>query len=203
MNFLKNTSAWMMRQKTLTEQYWLDRLANVMLARGVGIDRVNIGGKVLAVVRHVELERELIVPGLNIVTNAGDEYYAERGAAETPGTDFATVGGIRLGSDNTAPTKTDTDVTTFLAGTGHAIDGTYPQSDDSDGDNPDAAADAVSYRYSYTTAQGNANSIIELAIVDNTTTPTVALTHALFAASFNKTSSDTLKVFVTHTFNGV
>jgi hypothetical protein len=47
------------------------------------------------------------------------------------------------------------------------------------------------------------SGIIEGAIVDDRTTPTAALTHFLFAASFNKTSSDTLKVFVNHTMNGV
>lgn len=60
----------------------------------------------------------------------------------------------------------------------------------------------VTWRYSYSTSEGNIASIAELAIVDNRTTPTAALCHALFAASFTKTSSDTLKIFVNHTFTG-
>ena len=82
-------------------------------------------------------------------------------------------------------------------------DATYPQTDDQDGDNTGAGVDIVTWRYSYTTAQGNVVDIIEGAIVDNDTTPTAALCHFLFAGIFTKTSSDTLKVFVNHTFTGV
>ena len=73
---------------------------------------------------------------------------------------------------------------------------------DSDGDNTGSGVDIVSWRYSYLTTEGNVSGIIEGAIVDDDTTPTGALTHFLFAASFNKTSSDTLKVFVNHEFAG-
>jgi len=48
----------------------------------------------------------------------------------------------------------------------------------------------------------NIASIDECAIVDNRTTPTAALCHAEFSPSFTKTSADTLKIFVNHTFNG-
>lgn len=198
--FLKLTSQAMQRYKLNLAQYWMDMLVEQMM-RGRQQELV-IGGKILAVLRDPLLGRELVIPGLNIVTNDGDVYYAQLGASEAATNDFA-AGGLRLGDDNTAPTKTDTDVTNFLAGTGHAVDGTYPQSNDGDGDNSGAGTDVTTYRYSYTTAQGNATGIIEGAIVDNTTTPTVALTHFLFAASFNKTASDTLKVFVNHTMNGI
>ena len=140
------------------------------------------------------------IPGANIVTNDGDLYYAQRGAGETPTNTYV---GFRLGTDNTTPTKTDTDVTTFLSGSGKNTDATYPKTNDGDSDNTGAGTDVVSWRVSYTTAEANGTGIEELAIVDNITTPTTALTHALFAASFDKTSSDTLKVFVNHTINGV
>jgi carbon monoxide dehydrogenase subunit G len=154
---------------------------------------------VLALLRDVRTGLLRAVPGCNIVTNDGDQYYAEAAV----GTPSWSVAGMRLGTDNTTPTKTDTDVTTFLAGSGKAIDGTYPQTDDGDADNTGAGVDIVTWRVSYGTSEGNGTGIIELAIVDNITTPTKALTHALFGASFNKTSSDTLKVFANHTFNGV
>jgi len=198
--FLKLTSQCIQRFQVNVSRYWLDEIiAQVMKRRE---REVAIGGQVFAVLRDPLLERELIVPGLNIVTNAGDVYYAQLGAGEAVTNDFA-AGGLRLGDDNTAPTKGDDDVTAFLAGTGHAIDAAYPKTDDDDGDNGDAGTDVVSWRYSYTTAQGNAADIIEGAIVDNIVTPTAALTHFLFAAAFGKTSSDTLKVFVNHTMNGV
>ena len=145
-------------------------------------------------------KRKKYISGANIVTNSGDLHYAELGAGETPTNTYV---GMRLGTSAAAVGKTDTDVTTFLAGSGKNIDATYPMTNDSDGDNTGSGTDIISYRVSYGTSEGNGVDIAELAIVDNIVTPTVALTHALFAALFTKTSSDTLKVFVNHTMNGV
>jgi len=200
--FLKLTSQFIQRYKRVNlAQYWMDLVVAQLMSHQQP-QQLAISGQVVAVLRDPRLERELIVPGLNIVSNAGDLYYAQLGAGEAVTFDFA-AGGLRLGDNNTAPAKTNTDVTNFLAGTGHAVDATYPKTDDDDGDNSGAGTDVVSYRYSYTTAQGNANGIVEGAIVNNTTTPAAALTHFLFGAAFNKTSSDTLKVFVNHTMNGI
>jgi len=136
----------------------------------------------------------------NIVTNDGDQYYAEAAV----GAPSWTVAGIRLGTGTAAATKTDTDVTTYLAGSGKAMDGTYPMTNDTDPDNAAGKGiDIVSWRVSHATTEGNGNNIAELALVDNIAAPTKALTHALFAATFNKTSSDTLKTFINHTMNGV
>lgn len=202
MNFLRLKSGAIEQFRQRHPQYWLDMLVErVRRQRGPDAGEL-IFGKVLAVKRHAYLDLELVVPGINIVTNDGDAYYAQVAAGETPGDDF-TAGGLRLGDDNTAPTKSDTDVTNFLAGTGHAEDATYPQTNDGDADNTGAGVDIVTWRFSYTTAQGNAAGIIEGAIVDNITTPTAALTHFLFAGAFTKTSSDTLKVFCNHEFSGI
>jgi len=169
-----------------------------------GREDVRITGRVKAILENIHTGDKRIVHGVNIVTNDGDTYYAQSACAETPDDDFDNVAaGLRLGDDNTTPTKSDTDVTSFLSGTDHAVDGTYPQTDDQDSDNTGAGVDIVTWRYSYTTAQGNAVDIIEGAIVDNDGTPTAALCHFLFAGIFTKTSSDTLKVFVNHTFLGV
>jgi len=136
----------------------------------------------------------------NIVTNAGDQYYAEAAV----GAPSWTVAGMRLGTGVAAATKADTDVTTFIAGSGKAVDASYPMTNDTDPDNAAGKGiNIVSWRVSHATTEGNGNNIAELALVDNITTPTKALTHALFAALFNKTSSDTLKTFVNHTMNGV
>lgn len=202
MNFLRLKSEAVARFRQRHPDYWLDMLVERMLSERQ--DQVAIAGTVLAVLRQPALGLDTVIPGLNIVTNDGDLYYAQMAAGETPDDDFdGASSGLRLGSDNTSPTKTDTDVTTFLSGTGHALDGTYEQTDDQDADNTGAGADILTWRYSYTTGEGNQNGIIEGAIVDDRTTPTAALTHFLFAASFNKTSSDTLKVFVNHEMSGV
>lgn len=205
MNFLRNISEFEQRRQHIMASvgaYWLDRLVEKQHTELK--NRIALTGKVLAVLRNPELERELLIPGLNIVTNAGDEYYAESSVAETPTNDFDAAGaGFRLGTSNTAPTKTDTDVTTEDSAGRKATDATYPRTSDPDGDNTGSGNDIVTWRVSYTTAEAIITGIWEGAIVDNRTTPTAALTHFLFAASFNKTASDTLKVFVNHEMLGV
>jgi len=167
-------------------------------------EELQIVGRVIAVLENKKTGHKRIIHGLNIITDKGDKYYAQSACAETPTDDFdAAAGGLRLGSDNTPPVKSDDDVITYLAGTAHALDATYPLTADPDPDNIGAGVDIVSWRYSYLTSEGNVDAIIEGAIVDDRTTPTGALSHFLFATPFNKTSSDTLKVFVNHTFNGV
>jgi hypothetical protein len=140
------------------------------------------------------------IHGANIVTDDGDLYYAQRGAAETPTNSYV---GIRLGTATGAPSKSDTDVGTEDSAGRKATDATYPQTNDPDSDNTGAGLDIVSWRFSYAKAEGNITGIAEGAIVDSLTSPTSALTHFLFAAPFTKTANDTLKVFVNHEFLGV
>ena len=187
--------------------YWQDKMVNQIIAANQEAHEKEmlIIGTIMGIRRDVNFpDNPLVIPGLNIVTNDGDVYYAEMSAGQTPTDDFdGGSAGLRLGSSNTSPTKTDTDVTTFLSGTGKALTAGYPNTADADSDNTGSGADVATWQYAYTTAQGNTTGIQEGAIVDDITTPTAALTHFLFAALFDKTSSDTLKVIVNHTFNGV
>lgn len=197
--FLRKLSEGRQRFRRNYPQYWLDALVQQIRRANPQNEGLCITGTVLAILRNELLDAELIMPGINIVTDDGDIYYAQMAAGEAPADDMdAAASGLRLGSDNTTPTKADTDVTTFIAGTGHALDASYEQTDDPDSDNTGAGPNIITWRYSYLTSEGNAGSILEGAIVDNRTTPTAALTHFLFAAGFGKTSSDTLKVFVNH-----
>lgn len=204
MYFLRLTSKLAERFRIAYPQYWLDKLmADIHQANEGGGGPV-LTGQILAILRHPQLEREVTIPGVNLVTNDGDVYYAQSSVAESPTDDFdAAAAGLRLGSAVTAVTKTDTDVTTFLAGTGHVLDATYPLTNDADADNTGAGTDIVTWTYSYLTSEGNAAGIAEGAIVDDRTTPTAALTHFLFAATFTKSSSDTLKCIVNHEILGV
>ena len=167
-------------------------------------EEIQIIGRVIAVLENKKTGYKKIIHGLNIITDKGDKYYAQAACAETPDDDFiAAAAGVRLGNDNTEPAKGDGDVAAFLAGSAHALDAAYPKTNDDDPDNTGKGVDIVSWRFSYLTSEGNVNGVIEGAIVDDRTTPTGALSHFLFAAAFDKTASDTLKVFVNHTFNGV
>ena len=193
------------RLKADYSQYWLDKLVEEIRFVNKDFSGELLIGQILAILRHPQSGEELLVPGLNIVTNDGDVYYAQLAMSDSLTDDFQAAGaGLRLGSDNTTPTKTDTDVTTFLSGSDHVIDGSYPQSNDSDGDNTGAGTSVMTWTYSYLTSEGNVSSIIEGAISDVRAGPSTAvLTHFLFASVFSKTSSDTLKVIVNHTILGV
>jgi hypothetical protein len=167
------------------------------------LDIMKFTGKIVAVLENTKTGETRVVEGKNIVTNDGDIYYAQSAVATGPTNDFdGSNSGLRLGSANTAPNKTATDVLTLLAGTQHALTAAYPKISDVDADNTGGGANIVTWLYSYTTAEGNVTTIVEGSIVDNRTTPTKALTRFTFAASFDKTTSDTLKVFVNHTFTG-
>lgn len=150
-----------------------------------------------------KMSKEVFV-GKNIVTDAGDQYYAELGAAETV-TNFLAPDMVLTTAQN-APSKTTdfSDLTTIPAGGTQDIDATYPQTSDSDTDNPGTTGiDITTWRRSWVT--GNANgTIIGIAILQSAASGTdPLLMHAAFGASFVKTSSDTLKTYVNHRFNGV
>ena len=93
----------------------------------------------------------------NIVTDAGDEYYAYRSVLEQPpdnrfttGAALAFDGIMGLGTAGNAPAKTSdrSDITAITAGSELALDGTYPQRQDGDTNNPDdpLPADSITYR---------------------------------------------------------
>lgn len=190
----------MKRLTKITEFFMKQSAIDEILVR----ERVKITGRVIAVLDNIVTGERRIIHGLNVVTNDGDVFYAQSACGEAVDDDFiGGTSGIRLGDDNTPPTKIDTDVTNFLAGTNKAVEGGYPKSNDLDADNTGAGVDIVTWLYSYTTAQGNAVGIIEGAISDvHAGASTAVLTHFLFAASFDKTASDTLKIFVNHEFDG-
>lgn len=141
-----------------------------------------------------------LVYAKNLVTDDGDLYYAQLGAGEAADNSYV---GMRLGTGVTSTSKSDTDVETENSAGRKALDATYPKTNDLDADNTGAGTDIVTWRTSYTTAEGNINDISEGAIVDDINSPTSALAHWLFSVPFSKTSSDTLKVIVNHRFNGV
>lgn len=167
----------------------------------VAVGEIKMVGRGFAVLTKANGDIEQIEL-VNIVTNEGDKYYAQMAMGETPDTDF-TAGGLRLGTGTTAPAKTDSDVTTFISGSGKAVKSGYPKTADDDADNTGDGVDIATWTFEYLTSEANAVDIAEGAIVNNITTPTAALSHFLFATPFTKTSSDTLKVIVNHQFNGV
>jgi hypothetical protein len=139
----------------------------------------------------------------NVVTNYGDEYYAQRANSETPTYDLE-AGGLKLGNSVTTPTKSDTDVTAYLTATYKALRSGYPTTNDSDVDNVyNGNVDYITWSYLYGSAEAVYSDIKEGAIVDQESSPNVALCHFLFASTIDKKSGESLKVFVNHEFLGV
>jgi len=147
----------------------------------------------------------------NIVTNDGDLYYAQQAVEETPTSDFGGSNGrmeLRTGSATPAKADVFTQVTTPIPTSIQPMTSGYPKTNDSDSDNTGAGTDIVTWLASWTTSDFNSSAIIGGCIhvaggASGATTPgaTKLLSH-FSLTSFNKTSSDTLKIFVNHTFNG-
>jgi len=168
------------------------------------VETIQIIGKVIVVLRNVKTGEKKIIHGINIVTDKGDKYYAQSVCGEIPDDDFdGANSGLRLGSDNTPPKKSDNDVTTFLAESAQALDAGYPKTNDNDLENSGKGVNIVSWRYSYGNDEGNVNGIIEGAIVDDRINPSGALTHFLFDEMFGKSFIVTMEVFVNAVFNGI
>ena len=176
--------------------------------------RVEIHGlEIIAVLTDQLTGQKRVFKTRNIVTNDGDEYYAYRGVNAQPPNDLFTTGAaqafdgiMELGTAGNAPVKASirSDMTAKVASSQKAMDATYPLRNDGDADNTGAGVDVDTYRVSYLTSEANSAGIDRLIITNpSPTAGDQCLMYALFAASFEKTSNDTLKVFVNHTMNGV
>jgi hypothetical protein len=167
-------------------------------------EKVRTAENVYAVLCNTVTGKKRIYECHNLVLDTGDIYYAQLGASEATTNAF---GIMELGTAGTAPAKGQdrSDVSAFVAASQKAHDGTYPQTNDPDGDNPGTVGvDIVTYRVSYGTGEANSAGI-DRVIITNTSpgASEPVLSYAVFGAPFTKTSADTLKVFVNHRFNGV
>lgn len=142
-----------------------------------------------------------LMPASNIVTDAGDLYYAQLGASESPTNAF---GVHELASAGTPAKGADRSAFTMIGSTEKAHTATYPKTNDGDADNTGAGTDIVTYLATYAKGDFSATGITH-GIITNATpgASEPILTGYAFAASFDKTSNDTLKVFVNHQMNGV
>lgn len=186
-------------------------------------EKRRIKGNVVVVLENVITGKKRTYVSKNIVTDAGDLFYSERGALLSLAplvpipTNFTDATGvpdmIMMLFDNTpannAPAKTSdrSDLLgTLIPGSDKVIDATYPQVNDPDADNTGSGLDIITYRVSYTTAEAiNPDSQITDQILTN---PSPAgsepvINHAEFTTPFDKTVNDTMKVFVNHETLGV
>jgi hypothetical protein len=140
---------------------------------------------------------------INIVTDAGDRYYAQRAAGETPTDNFNTM---YLGN-GTQPTWTKTSNYGTLAG---AISGSaktvasgYPKTNDTDPDNTGGGVDVVTWKFSWAKADFSATGINQAVISISGASSSSPILTGFNMTPFDKTSNDTLTIFVNHSFEGV
>lgn len=161
-------------------------------------------GKVLAIVRNEETGLYRVHETHNIITDAGDVYYAQEGAGEAPTNAFDS---LELGdSSSSAPGKSSTsDSINLIANTAKTVKAGYPQTSDPDADNTGDGADVVTWTFEYAAGDFNSADIADgIIVVTGHGAAAPALTHFEFTGgAFAKTASDTLKVIINHTFNGV
>lgn len=149
------------------------------------------------------------VPFGNLVTTAGDQYYARKAiAAISPASASAptAMSGMKLGTSTTAATKSSTGaaLVTYLTGSNAPFDASYPQVA------AVAGTDTGWYAiYQTTWAAGTATSatINEVAAVNDAGTngtSTAANTYArgVFASTVDKASNEPLIVIWNHKFLG-
>ena len=144
---------------------------------------------------------KIIIPGHNIITDAGDLFLAQRAAAESPTNGFTTWEQCSAGTPGKAANRSNF---TAIGSSQQAQDGTYPKTNDGDSDNTGAGTDIRTTRCSYTAASFS-HAAITHAIITNTSpgASEPIYTGFAWAASINKTSADTLKVFHNATMTGV
>ena len=171
--------------------------------------------------------------GKNQVTNDGDIYYATRAgvdpsATTLPDTNFFNAACV-LQNPSSADTIAKTDdyddvnspiLNTTISGTttnGNAVknvESGFPKVNDTTTENTGKDVDAVTYKFTWTTAQINTsagNAITGGAILDQADVTngvpaagSKILTHWNFVSpsSFHKTNTDTLTLYVNHTMSG-
>ena len=163
--------------------------------------KVSIAENVIAVITHADGSKT-IRRGKNIITDAGDVYYAQRACTETPTNTFANLylGSTAVPSTGKASTYASH---TPIASTSKAKASGYPKSNDNDANNLDAAADVISWKFAYTANEFTASSVTELVVAKAAASGTdPVLSHAAFSPAFAVTAADVLTVFLNHTVTG-
>lgn len=147
----------------------------------------------------------------NLVTDAGDRYYAELAVIGFQGSGSPTNSFqyLELGTAGNTPTKSSdrSDVTSKVSSSIKVVSSGYPTTNDTDTLNTGAGVDIISWKFEYGTAEANASGI-DRCIITNGPSPGASEAvlnygDSFTGGSFTKTSNDLLTVYVNHRLNGV
>jgi hypothetical protein len=144
----------------------------------------------------------------NLITTAGDEYYAKMGAAlvGTPNAAQPTkVTGMKLGTGTTAAAKSGAAsyIGTYISGSNQAFDTSYPQTSAVGSD----AGWYVTYRAVWAAGDSTNSAISEVVVCNDSATDdggsaAECISRAVFSPVINKGASDTLTVTWNHKMLG-
>jgi len=155
---------------------------------------------ILAVLENEGGER-LLIPAHNIVTDAGDIWYAQKSAGESPTNNFNTMVLCSAGTPGKSAIYSSF---TAIAGSTKTVAAGYPKTADADADNTGDAANVVTWLGSWAKADFNHAAVSHgLITIASAISGSALLTGYAFSAPFAKTANDTLKVFVNHQMLGV
>lgn len=166
------------------------------------LDLLGAPGKdALLVLTNEKTGEQEFVWGRNIVTDAGDTWYAQKACGESPTNTFANLY-LAVGGPAT-PGKSD-NYGSFTTPQGEkAVTATYPKTNDGDSDNTGAGVDVVSWKFEYSTSDGPFTDITHSFISKASASGTDPILNSYkWASSWSKDSSTSAKVFCNHTMNG-
>ena len=171
-----------------------------MIVENIQIGAPKPGFNVMAIVRDKDGKIKSVNHAKNIVGDAGDVFYAQMGAEETPDNAFAEC---QLGTSAIAADKADnwSDLTLI---TSSEKAPTVVESNNQDADNSGKAVDSITYKYEWTGADFDDPAIREgIICVTGASTTDPILTRWVWGAAFEKTATDTLTLYVNHNMLGV
>lgn len=165
-------------------------------------DPLKIKGRVVVVLEGPAGRR--VYETENLVTTAGDVFYAQKGSGLATTNAFDA---LVLGTGSATPAKSSTYAAmTPVSGSLKRFDAGYPKNDDQDAGNTGKGAAVVTYRVTYSASEANSANISRLAITNfQNGSPGASeplLCHAAFGSSFTKAGTDTLTVYWNHTILG-
>ncbi len=140
--------------------------------------------------------------GRNIVTNAGDVWYAQSACGESPTNAFAN---LYLAGGGPVDVAKDDDYSDYSYITGEkAVTEGYPKTDDADADNTGAGVDIVTWLFEYIAADGPYTDITHSFISVASASGTDPILNSYkWASSWSKDASTSAKIFANHEMLGV
>ena len=164
-----------------------------------------IAGDALLVLKNHKTGEVRKIWGTNLVTDAGDVWYAQSACGEAPTNAFANLYlATACSEDGSNPKKTsDYSKFTVVAGSSKAKTAGYPKTSDDDADNTGADTDIVSWKFEYTTGDGPFTSITHSFIAKSGASGADPILNGYkWAASWGKDASTSAKIFANHEMKG-